>query len=342
MKVLTAPETEPLQETQAPALKRSYRSWKWLVIIALAALLLFLAFRGVDWRRVGTIIAHCRYRYLAIGCSCAVAAYVLRAMRWRVLLSAREVLPATTVFYASSVGYLANNYLPARAGELARSGVISSRSHLSTTYVFTTAIAERVVELIVLVFMAFAMSLTLAQRPSWLIEIMSIVVIGTILGGGFLLSLPAIDRARSGLIARIPVRPGWQKKLHHAAESVTLGIGALRSPYRLATLCALTVVVWTLDAGSNMALAPAVGMRLPFAGALLLSTGLAVGNALPSTPGAIGIFQFVAVTVLAPFHFTHTDAIAYILVGQAAMYVVVTGLGVLGIWGLSRARNGNH
>ena len=66
--------------------------------------------------------------------------------------------------------------------------------------------------------------------------------------------------------------------------------------------------------------------------AFLLITGLSVGTALPSTPGYVGIYQFVAVTVLTPFGFSRTDAIAYILVAQALMYVVIGFWGSLGLF----------
>jgi uncharacterized membrane protein YbhN (UPF0104 family) len=65
--------------------------------------------------------------------------------------------------------------------------------------------------------------------------------------------------------------------------------------------------------------------------ALLLLVGLGVGSALPSTPGYIGIFQFVAVTVLVPFHFTRSQAIAFILVAQAGGLVVTGILGAIGL-----------
>jgi uncharacterized membrane protein YuzA (DUF378 family) len=46
----------------------------------------------------------------------------------------------------------------------------------------------------------------------------------------------------------------------------------------------------------------------------------------------VGIFQFAAVKVLTPFNFTQTEAIAYILVAQAAAYIVITTLGLIGLW----------
>jgi uncharacterized membrane protein YbhN (UPF0104 family) len=70
---------------------------------------------------------------------------------------------------------------------------------------------------------------------------------------------------------------------------------------------------------------------MPLSVAFLLIAGLSVGSALPSTPGYVGIYQFVAVTVLSPFGFSRADAIAFILVAQAMMYVVIGFWGSLGL-----------
>jgi uncharacterized protein (TIRG00374 family) len=321
-----------LSELRPPARPSLHPFWKYAATFALAGVTLYLAFRGVDWRQVGRLVAHCRVRYLLLGLACGAASYIVRAMRWRMLLSAREKLPPATVLWANAVGYLANNYLPARAGELVRTVMISSRSQLTKAYVFTTAMTERVVELVILVLMAWGMSLTLPYRPAWVGRLMLLVAVGAIGGTAFLLLLPRMDRAREGLIARLPGGLRLKERLHDIAESVTLALNALRDPSRLARVAAVTAVVWTLDATAAVIAAHAMGMQLMFPVALLLGTGLALGNALPSTPGALGISQFVAVTVLMPFGFTHTDAIAYILVAQAGNYVVITILGLVGLW----------
>ena len=71
--------------------------------------------------------------------------------------------------------------------------------------------------------------------------------------------------------------------------------------------------------------------------AFLLIAGLGLGSALPSTPGYVGIYQFVTVTILTPFGFSRTDAIAYILVAQALGYAVIGFWGSLGFWRYRRA-----
>ena len=69
--------------------------------------------------------------------------------------------------------------------------------------------------------------------------------------------------------------------------------------------------------------------------AFLLMAGLGLGSALPSTPGYVGIFQFVSVMVLTPFGFSRAEAISLAVVLQAASYAVN---GVWGSIGLARYR----
>jgi uncharacterized membrane protein YbhN (UPF0104 family) len=90
---------------------------------------------------------------------------------------------------------------------------------------------------------------------------------------------------------------------------------------------ALTAIIWCLDALGCVIAANALRLDMPISAAFLLIASLGLGSALPSTPGYVGIYQFVAVTVLTPFGFSRTDAIAYILVAQTLSYVVI------GFWG---------
>jgi len=73
-------------------------------------------------------------------------------------------------------------------------------------------------------------------------------------------------------------------------------------------------------------MADGLHLHFSFAVAMLLLTGMGLGSALPSTPGYVGIYQFVAVTVLTPFGFSRDSALAYILVAQASAYVVTLAL----------------
>jgi uncharacterized membrane protein YbhN (UPF0104 family) len=84
----------------------------------------------------------------------------------------------------------------------------------------------------------------------------------------------------------------------------------------------------------------ALGLTFSFRVALLLLTGLGLGSALPSTPGYVGIYQFVAVTVLTPFGIGRDEALAYILVSQVLGSLIVLAFGLPGLYRLKGAKPG--
>jgi uncharacterized membrane protein YbhN (UPF0104 family) len=75
----------------------------------------------------------------------------------------------------------------------------------------------------------------------------------------------------------------------------------------------------------------ALGLNLSYPVAFLLITGIGLGSALPATPGYVGIYQFVAVSVLTQFSFRQEDAIAYSFLAQFMQYVIITFWGLLAL-----------
>src|SRR5215471_10305125 len=120
----------------------------WVFTLLLAAGLLYFAVRGVDWRLVWASITHVRWTLILLGGLLSCGSYFLRAVRWRILLNAEGHFSVGTVFSANMAGYLGNNFLPARAGELVRTWIIGSQGDLTKTYVLTTALAERMMDAI--------------------------------------------------------------------------------------------------------------------------------------------------------------------------------------------------
>ena len=106
------------------------------------------------------------------------------------------------------------------------------------------------------------------------------------------------------------------------------GIRSLHDGSRLSRFLLLTAVIWCLDVVSALGTAHALGISFSPQLAFLLLAGLGLGSALPSTPGYVGIYQFVAVSILTPFGVSKNDAIAYILLFQATIYTVVMAWGL--------------
>jgi uncharacterized protein (TIRG00374 family) len=308
------------------------RGWVWPLSLALAVGFLYLALRGVDWRQVWTTIAGCHLGLFSLSLLCGCVAYFLRGFRWRILLTAQEPIGVWTVFWANSAGYFGSNVLPARAGELVRTAMISSRSRMTTAYVLTTALTERIMDLIVLVLAGSSMVAVMSRKPAWLAAASkAAMTIG--LGGALVLLLfPVLEPVITRCIDRLLVSSRTRNWLVHVLGQVSMAIRTFHDTSRFFQFLLVTLMIWSIDAGGATILARALGLHLSLPVALLLLTGLGLGSALPSTPGYVGVYQFVFVTILMPFNFSRADAIAFSLVGQVSGFVILAVLGLIGIW----------
>jgi uncharacterized protein (TIRG00374 family) len=308
------------------------------VAACLAAALLYYSLRGIEWRQVGHVVAGASPGALVLTTGIATLNLLLRACRWRILLNAEGHVSLPTVFWATTAGYFGNNFLPARAGELVRSFMISTRGGLEAAYVVATALSERAADAIALVVIGAVVLLTLPNPPGWLAGAARPFELVALVGVLGIALLPLLGSLVTRAIERAPIPHALRPKLITTIDHALQAMRAFHHRRRLSGFIALTAVIWFLDASSTMVVAAALGLTMPIPAAFLLIAGLGLGSALPSTPGYVGIYQFVAVTVLAPFGYTRADAIAFILVSQALSYVVIGFWGSLGIVRYRRQR----
>lgn len=326
----SAPESKP-----SP---RRSRLVYWLIALAIAAVLLYFSLRGIEWGEVWRILSHADCALVAFGFGISTFALLLRSLRWRVLLRSRAPVDIPTAFWATSAGYFGNNFLPARAGELVRTLLVSARSGLTKTFVLTTALSERLADAIALVIISSIVLLTLSVRPGWFDRAAKPFAIIGLCGVFAIAVLPKLEGLFRSLVMRLPVPPGIREKLLRVLEQILIGIRTFHNLGRLSRFIALTVLIWFSDAVGTIIGMHALGLSASLSVAFLLIAGLGLGSALPATPGYVGIYQFVAVSVLTPFGFSRSDAIAYIILAQAIQYVLITFWGLIG---LARSRGVN-
>ena len=271
---------------------------------------------------------------MALCAAVASTTLFLRACRWRILLNAESRVSVTDAFWATAAGLFGNNFLPARAGELVRTYMIASRG-LPMPYVLATALAERIADAILLIVISAAVLLALPEPPGWFAVAAKPFAIVGLLGAAAIAVLPFLGPTGRRIIDALPLPHAAKLRAIDVMEHALRGMRAFHHPSRLTSFVALALVIWTLDAIGTIVGGAALGLAISPAAALLLIAGLSLGSALPATPGYIGIYQFVAVSVLTPFGIARGDAIAYILVVQALGYLVI---GVWGAIGLLRYR----
>ena len=310
-----------------------------VVAAGLAALLLFYSLQGIEWREVLRLAAGARPTGLALAAAMVAATLLLRSIRWRLLLNAEGAVTVGTAFWATAAGYLGNNVLPARAGELVRTLMISSRCSLDTTFVLTTALTERIADVVALVGIASVILLTVPMQLGWLAGAVKPIAVLGLVAALLIGVVPLLQSLGASAIQRLPVPEPARRRLLSILDQGVRGVRAFHNGRRLAVFLGLTALIWTLDAVATVVGGAALGLAIPIPAAFLLLACLGLGSALPATPGYLGIYQFAAVSALTPFGFSHTDAIAYILVAQVLMIAV---MGVFGSVGLLEYRRSMH
>jgi len=299
------------------------------VAVVLAVVLLYFSFRGIDLAELGSTLSNARLGPLGIALLLSVVALWLRSYRWRVLLNSGAQLPIATVFWANAMGYLGNNLLPARMGEFIRIEALKRRHDISRSYLLATALIERVMDAGVLVLFTSAALLTIPGLPDWLHSASKTFSVLSGVGILTLFLLPHAQTQAERWLSRIP-------KISGVASRFLDGLRSLHSWWRSSQFLALTLVIWPLDSFTGVLVADSIGLNLEMKTSMVVLAALGLSSAIPSTPGYVGVFQFVAVNVMKPFGIANSAALAWILLYQAVGYICQAIFGSIGFAVLSK------
>ena len=322
---------------------QSRNCWIQWFSIALAIFFLYLALKGIDWASFKVTLRTAQYGLLPIALAWSSLSYFIRALRWRVLLSAEKPISRLDAFWANMSGYLGNNILPARAGELIRAVYANRTTGLSLSFALASGLSERLLDVIVLILLG-TISLSISNIASGILQ-RAIQIMATVAGIAVLvfLLLPGISPLLTKMIGWIPLLTlDLKEKLSVFLEKFLIGLRSLLHPLRAATFSLYTVLIWLMD-GLNVVLMGYllhIPITLPQAFVLLAAMGLS--SAIPSTPGYVGVYQLVAILVLVPFGLTREAAIAFMLVLQISGLIVILLWGNLAAWKISRNISSQH
>jgi hypothetical protein len=315
--------------------------------LALAALLLYVFFRGVDAEALLEVLKRAHPLPLGGVVLSSVATYAIRGWRWGDLLSPVVRVRYRHLVSATFVGFMAGLLIP-RAGEVVRPYLIGRRYGVSVSAAFASIILERLVDLVT-VLLLFALYLYVLPPPAAQVqgELMDLIKLGGGLTGlvalgvtGVLLAfhihaertVAFLDR----LLFKLPER--FAAPVSRALRAFAGGLGVLRaSPLQLARIFLQSLALWLVIAAGAYWSFIAFDVELPFRATFLLLAFLTVGVAIP-TPGMVGGFhEAYRLALTQVFGVAAGPAVA----GGLAMHfltnlpVLLIGLALLGSEGLT-------
>jgi uncharacterized protein (TIRG00374 family) len=295
--------------------------------------------RRVDARAVLGHVRDADPLWLAATIVIATLTFPIRTIRWRLILRDADGgrLPWTPLWHATAVGFMANNLMPARIGELARAYVATRQLPVRFATALASVGVERVFDgLVLLGLMAAAIAAPSFPARAQLGGIsLSRLAAGTAAGFAAALVMallvahrpaPWLRALRTAAQRMLPARAA--ARVSHAAQGLVDGLAVLKSPARFGGVVAWSLVLWLVNAVSFAAGFRAFALALPVEGALLLQGVIAFGVAVPSSPGAVGVFEAATVLALGAYAVDPDRAVAYALTYHLTTFVPIVLFGL--------------
>lgn len=263
-----------------------------------------------------------------------------RAMRARWLLTAAvgHHPPFRPVWLATAIGFMANNLLPLRAGEVARAYATGRLVRLPVSTALSTLAVERVFDGIVILLMLavgiaasdFGDSAQVQAITSFATFVAIVFVAGLVVLAVLAHRPPRLIGLAHGLINRLP--PRLADKATALFDNLVGGLSVLRRPRDFTWVLAWSLVVWGLNAGSYLIAFRAFGLdALPPSAALVLQGIVALGVAVPSTPGFVGVFEAACKATLLLYGITESVAVGFALALHLGWFIPITTLGLIAL-----------
>lgn len=297
------------------------------MVISLAAIALIVTF--VDLGHFVAAMRSANY-WLLLGVLAASFVWLaMRAVVWRTILRGRAAY--RDVFLTLNEGYLLNNFLPFRLGEMGRAFLLGRRSKLGFLEVLPTIIIERVLDL------AFAAAILMSAVPFVVgakeAGRIAIVIGGLVVFGLVVLYLLARNRERAlrlfnRLFARMPkVRQVGNGFL----DSLFSGLAILTDGWLFLRVLLWMTVNWAFAVFQFYLLILAFFPQAELPWSLFGLGAVAFGNAIPSLPGAVGTYEGALGGALALLSGDQSTALAAALTAHLTNYISTGSIGIFAL-----------
>ncbi|MBX7143321.1 MAG: flippase-like domain-containing protein [Oligoflexia bacterium] len=301
-----------------PVIRITLRLAPWLITLVA----LYGAFRGVDWNTLLQHMGSAQPTWLCLAVALTCLSYLMRSRRWQSLFP-KPTLDFIQAARVLVLGFFMNNVLPARAGELVRAHMGSRTSGESRTLVLATIASERLVDGLTLsvFFVVFSFHLgdaRLSENLSYVALLFAgatAAVIATLLMRRQLLNTVGKLNARINHNASHYVFGKLQVFLE--------GLSPLCSLRQFLPVALWSLVIWSIELFVYVTVTWAFGAHLSLSECVLFMVAVNFSSLIPSAPGAIGVIEAIATSVLVSVGIPKELALTMVIAQHIIQYLVV-------------------
>jgi uncharacterized protein (TIRG00374 family) len=284
----------------------------------ISIVLLYLSLRGVSFREIVKILDSADYRVVFVPVLFIAVSVTGCAFRWSKVCGGNVRFRHT--FVALIIGLFVNNVLPARIGEVARGYVLSKKTGLSLTYSLSTVLADRFFDLVGLLTITFLFfpKQSLPPTVSKAIFILVMLLIAAII------AMLVLSRERfAGTIAGKlhNIRKPFFSTIAHRVLEIQENLKRINSPANLLFFALISIMNWLSMSCALYFSALALGIKVDFRYIPFVCALLNMGLTIPSSPGYIGVYQFLLTYLLSIFGVPKYEGFTISLLFHASWYL---------------------
>jgi glycosyltransferase 2 family protein len=322
---------------------------------------LYFAFKNVPFAELIQYLASVNYLWIIPSILAIVLAFILRVIRWQIILGASRPISFWEAFHPLMIGFMANCVYPGRVGEIARPLILRAKSQVPFTTGLATVIAERVLDLLFLVFLFGLILLKIEPQNGHQIQFAGYRIDHTVmvdLGKGMLfmgavlvaiIILICFEKSRNKIETLIIKLPALMFFLNTTQKiiienkfttftskimgNIVSGFALVKSPKRIYICLVYSAFIWTLSAYSYYIMAkgcPGIDLSIFEITAVMVVICFAI--ALPSAPGYWGLWEAGGVFALNLFGVSQKDALGFTLINHAIQMFPVIIIGLVSAW----------
>lgn len=301
--------------------------WIGLVI---SVLFLYLALRNVRFDEIRRALGQVELPLLMLAALIFLVSFSVRAVRWRYILRPVVQIGLLPVFSLLSIGFMANNVLPARLGELVRAYFLSRQMGIRKSLSLATIVLERLSDFAALLLSALLVTLFFDMPPA--VEHTGIVA-GLIFL--FFVLLLILIHVRTAAVRHLitmllsPLGDARRKSVMERVDAFIRGLLLIRTARGILWTFALSLCVWGLWAVALHETLRAFHIDVPLSARLLILAVVNLGALIPSSPGYVGPYHYLCWVSLSVYGVQKSLAISFSMVLHALWYVPLTCLGFI-------------
>lgn len=286
------------------------------LIVGILLLVALIWWTGID--KIGAAIGSASPVWLAAATIVILPAYILKAIRWKLLLlPVKKNVRVSNTFWSTALGNMVNTLIPIRLGEFARAYILGEKEKSGFAPSFSSIVVERTLDLIGLLSIGVVTMLMISAQTSLsnlvaniftavavlIAVILAIIIVGT-------KKEDLIIRILTQITSKIPLIKKYTTKIADFASSLIKGLqGLSQNPKMLVVNLSLTWVAWLIHTSAIYLTFMAFNYPISFVTATLGGTLMSLSHILPATPGYVGSYEAFWVLIFTLLGVTEMDVL---------------------------------